>query len=265
MVAGTGLVRLQRQPEQVDRVGHVRGRPPVRSLAHVGRDTRPSREGDHLRDEPLLVSVVDLGQAHHGHVRASLRELTPGQLRGHPGVRVLRVEVVLGCGLPRDGRPHRGPRRDEQGTVGALEDRAQRLDGTSILPAVRDEVREVVVEGGVDHAIAASRAAAQAVEILDVAPVCLGASCRERLRPRIRARQSEHLMARVDEFRHDLRADEAGGTGEKNTHRLCPALHGRPICAHLDQGKSRDLIPLKTLTGSAWPSRRRARWGRPVP
>ncbi len=62
---------------------------------------------------------------------------------------------------------------------------------------------EIVVEGTVDHAIRFRRAAAQALQVFEIAAMHLGAGGGERLGSRIRSRQSEHSMAGVDEFRND--------------------------------------------------------------
>jgi hypothetical protein len=75
-----------------------------------------------------------------------------------------------------------------------------------------------VVEGAVDDAIRFCRAAAQAFEVVKIAALYLGAGGDERLGARLRPRQSEYLMAGVDEFRNDGGADKAGSAGEKNTH-----------------------------------------------
>jgi hypothetical protein len=64
-------------------------------------------------------------------------------------------------------------------------------------------MREVVIEGGVDHGIAPGCTAAQAVQILNVAAMrrCPGRS--QRLFACIRARQPKHLMTRAKKLDED--------------------------------------------------------------
>ena len=61
-------------------------------------------------------------------------------------------------------------------------------------------------------------AAAQAVQILDIAAMRLGASGPDRLRTRLRACKAEHLMTRPKQFPHDGRTDKTGGAGNEHTH-----------------------------------------------
>ena len=111
---------------------------------------------------------------------------------------------------------------DEQRAVGAFEHRAERLDGAPVRRAVFGEFREIVVEGGMDHAIRPGCSAAQTVQILDVAAKHLGAAGGERPGARLRTRQAKHLMACSEKFLDDGRADKAGGTGDENTHHDFP-------------------------------------------
>ncbi len=75
-------------------------------------------------------------------------------------------------------------------------------------------------EGCVDHAVRHGRALAEAFEVVKIAAMHLGARGRERLGAGIRAREAQHLMARVDELRNDGRTDKAGSSGDKDTHIL---------------------------------------------
>jgi len=55
-------------------------------------------------------------------------------------------------------------------------------------------------------------------QIFEIASMHLGTCGHDRLRSRIRASKTEHLMARVDEVRNNNRTDKAGSTGDKNAH-----------------------------------------------
>ena len=87
----------------------------------------------------------------------------------------------------------RGPGGDDQRAVGARERVAERLDGAPIDLADRLESREVVDEGGVNHAVRCGRSTPQAVEVFEIDPMDLGACGGERRGARIRAGEAEHL------------------------------------------------------------------------
>src|SRR5712671_2103654 len=89
-----------------------------------------------------------------------------------------------------------GPGRDDQWPVGANEYRAERFDGAPIGLAVLLEFREVMVEGGVDHAVRSGRARAQSLRVCNVSAMNLRASSGQRFGGRVRTRKAKHLMAR---------------------------------------------------------------------
>ena len=94
-------------------------------------------------------------------------------------------------------------RGDDERSVGVFQRAAERLDGASVDLAVLHELREVVDEGAVDHAVRLGRAAAQAFEILEIAALNFCARSRKGLGARLRTRKTEHLMARRDQFLDD--------------------------------------------------------------
>jgi hypothetical protein len=126
---------------------------------------------------------------------------------------------------------------DEQGTIGAFERIAERLDRQSVLRAILGEFREVVDEGRVDHAVGCGRAAAQPVQILDGAAVHLGARCRKRCGSLVRPGEPEHGVAGADQFLDDGRADEAGRAGDEDMHGNSPVGTGLPYRSALYRGK----------------------------
>src|ERR1700733_380319 len=126
--------------------------------------------------------------------------------------------MIFGCGLTWSRASHPGSGGYEQGTVGADEHVAHRLDGPSVLLAICEIVREVVIKSTVDHAVGHGRSGAQAFQVLKTPLMHLGSGGNERLGPGIGPRQSEYLMARFDQFRHDRRADESSCTGDKDLH-----------------------------------------------
>ena len=95
--------------------------------------------------------------------------------------------------------------------------------------AVLLEFREVVDEGGVNYGIRAGCSAAQAFQIFEITSMHLGAGGGQRLCARIGACKTEHLMAGVDEFRHDGGTDKACGACDEDTHMFPPGLVGLPL------------------------------------
>ena len=107
---------------------------------------------------------------------------------------------------------------DDQGTVGARERGAERLDGAPIDLADFHEFREVVDEGGVENTVRSGCSAAQAFQILKIASVHLRTRSDERLGARVRAGETEHLMTCVGQLPRNGRTYKARGTGDKHTH-----------------------------------------------
>ncbi len=101
-------------------------------------------------------------------------------------------------GLTWRSAPHAGSGGDDQGAVRSGERGAESLDGAPVPLANLHELREVVVEGGVDHAVRLGRPAAQTLQVFQIPSMNLGPAA-----SRIRPSQSEHLMAIVDEFRNN--------------------------------------------------------------
>ena len=73
-------------------------------------------------------------------------------------------------------------------------------------------------EAEVDHPVRCRRAAAQAVQVLEVASVHVGPGGGERLGALVRAGEAEHGVPRLEEVLNDGGADEAGGAGDENAH-----------------------------------------------
>ena len=122
--------------------------------------------------------------------------------------------------LGRDAarRQKRDPGGDDQRAAGAGELGGERLNGALVDRAAVFEIREVVDEGGVDHAVRRGSASAQTIEVLEIAPLNLGASRGERLRALIRAGKPDNLVARADKLLNHGGADKACGAGDEDTH-----------------------------------------------
>ena len=109
-------------------------------------------------------------------------------------------------------------RRDDQRRVGTSQCLAKCFDDLPIDLTVSLEFREVVIERRMDHAIGGGRAAAQAVEIFQIAAMHLSARSEKRLGAGVGTRKSKHLMARRDQFLNDGSADKSGRASNKDTH-----------------------------------------------
>jgi len=75
-----------------------------------------------------------------------------------------------------------------------------------------------MIEGSMDHTIRLGRPAAEALQVFQASAMRLRAGGEEGFGSRVRSRQSEDLMASVDELQDEDRTDEAGGAGEEYTH-----------------------------------------------
>ena len=111
-----------------------------------------------------------------------------------------------------------GPGGDDQGAAGASERGAESLDGVPVYLTISRPLREVVDEGCVNHAFAGTGAGGEALCIRQIAPMRLYPPLRQLFCGVIAARQSEHLMARVDEFLNNGRTDKACRTCDEDTH-----------------------------------------------
>jgi hypothetical protein len=109
---------------------------------------------------------------------------------------------------------------DEQRSVGADERRGQGLYGAPVHLANFLELRKVVNDGCMDHAVRHGCALARAFEIIKIAAMRLGARGQKRPGAGIRARKAQHLMTRVNELWNDGRTDKARSSCNKNPHPL---------------------------------------------
>src|SRR3954470_6100794 len=81
-----------------------------------------------------------------------------------------------------------------------------------------------MLERQVDDSVGGLRTSAQAVQVVEVALVHLGAHRLESLRRRIGARQPEYLMTCGDELRNNGRTDEPGRACDEHSHWNLPLM-----------------------------------------
>jgi hypothetical protein len=79
----------------------------------------------------------------------------------------------------------------------------------------------------VDDAVGCGRSFTQAFQVFKTPAMYLSAGGGEGLGARIRASETEHLMARTDEFLYDGRTDESRCSRNKNFHIFAPSHFSR--------------------------------------
>ena len=153
VIPGAGGALLERQPVEAGGIEPVHGGPAVVPVAHIGREALLARDGDEDRERSR-------GRRRHG---PTARAAPPTRARRATPTRapLLRNAGEARVGRRRDrlrsrGGPARGSATPEVTTRGRSdpgERGAERLDRALVGLAGGREVREVVDEGGVDHAV----------------------------------------------------------------------------------------------------------------
>src|ERR1700677_4857010 len=95
-------------------------------------------------------------------------------------------------------RPGPNPGADNQGAIRAGKRRTKSLDGAPVYLTVGRELREIVDEGGVDHAVRHRGSDAQTLQVFKMPSMHLSARGGKRFCTRIRASKSKHPMARAN-------------------------------------------------------------------
>src|ERR1700722_13530729 len=101
-----GLVLFQRKPVETGNIENMRRGPAIESLADIGRGALLAGNLDHVGDEALPHTVVDLRKTQYRHVHTTLRYGGGGGFRQPTRIRVIGIEMVFGCGLTRNSVPH---------------------------------------------------------------------------------------------------------------------------------------------------------------
>ena len=93
-----------------------------------------------------------------------------------------------------------GPGSNHERAAGPRERLAEGFDGARLGPSGDRVVKEIMDEGGVNHAIRVGCSTPQAVQFFERTAMRLGPCCGKGRSTRIRASKAEHLMARFSEF-----------------------------------------------------------------
>ena len=159
-------------------------------------------------------------KAHGADIDAARVQRGRHLLRSTRECGIERTDIFFGREAP--WRQQRNAGGDNQLPVGAFERVAERLERAPFRFAVLGELREVMIEGSVDHAVRGECAALQAVEVFERTALYLCA-CRDKRRGScVRARETEHLVPRLDQFLNNRRADKTRCASHKNFHGNSP-------------------------------------------
>src|SRR5260370_38315078 len=139
-----GFVLFQRKPVKMGNIENMRRRPAIESLANVSRCSLFTGNLDRVGDEALLHGVVDLRKTHYRHVHTTLRYGSGGDFRQPARIRVVGIQIVLGCGLTRSSVPHSRSGGDHQWAVRSPERVSESFDVAPVLFTDLKELREVV-------------------------------------------------------------------------------------------------------------------------
>jgi hypothetical protein len=210
---------LEREPKQNCGIEPMHGGPAIETLAHIGGHRFFACNADQRWNEAVVAVTVDRRrETNQRYAHAARRNRACSFIASHSRkiVRGQRRDIFFGRNAA--GRDKRGAGSHDQRTVRAHERGAEGLDRMPIDLADLFEACEVMDEPGVKHAVRGGRTTVQAVEILEITPMDLGARGGQRFRSRFAAREAEYLMSFADEFLNDCSTDESGGAGDEHTH-----------------------------------------------
>ena len=196
-----GRRRLQREPEEARGVQAVDRRPAVGAVADVRR-RRPCARAMSISTgtKPWSPSPWTDGGSRTSDERtprAASASVATSRRHAVPGVRA-RDRAASSSVATRPGASSPIPGGDDERPVGALERRAERLDGRAGRCGREPSscVKSWMNAQWID-AVGRGGAAAQAVEVVEVAAVDLGAGGRERRGGRVGAGEADDLVARA--------------------------------------------------------------------
>jgi hypothetical protein len=161
---------------------------------------------------------MHLRQAHNRHTHTALGYCPSHSfwLAGNRRIALRRIAFYAHMARFAARKPRAGG-RDQQ--FARFEHRPQSLNRVAlVLPALGKLRHIVVIERQVHHRIHACRSAAQALQILKIAAMHLGARSLQLLCTGVAPCQAAHLMACGDEFLHQCGSDKTCRSRYKNTH-----------------------------------------------
>src|SRR6195952_423238 len=168
-----------------------------------------------------------------------------------------------------------GHRSDDERASGTSQGRAQSFNDLAIFLTVHSEVREIMVEGGMNDRVGGSCSITQNVQILQAAEMNLCSSADKGLSARVRSGEAKNLVSRVDELGDDRRTDKARCSCKKDPHANAPCLlfenswskFNDPHDVFFKRSTGRRAFPLpryrpvfvrKCPCGTVWPNKRQA-------
>ena len=103
------------------------------------------------------------------------------------------------------------------------------MDDATVFPGVLHELREVVVERGMDDGIRGGRTCRKALRVFERAPMHLGPRSGQPAGACIRAAKAQHLMPVLQQLPRYTGANETGRAGKKHTHVELSLWVGGPL------------------------------------
>ncbi len=241
MVDAVHRAGLQCKPVQPRDILPVRSRPALAAVADIGGGALLPRELDQIRDQPGPAGgAVNLRQPDRHRAHAARRVRQTGLFRHARNCWVGLAPHLFGDQHAR--RDETRARGDDERLVGADKHLAHGLDGRLVDGAVLRELREIMDEGQMDHAVGILRAALQAVEVRERAAMDFGAERLQRADVVVRAGEACDLMPVGDELFGGFAADESGGAGDEYAHERESLFRAQGILVAFLSGKSREII-----------------------
>lgn len=166
VVSGIGPSTLEGQAEGCRRIAHMHRWPALIAISYVGRDSLRTSDRDERRHEVSIAVSVHDSEAKQRDACAMRCSDRRGAL-GDPWVTRVACDVFFA----RNARRLEGERSggDDQEPFRAGDCGAQRLDCTPVHFATFCPVREVELEGRVDHGVRSECAAPKPFEVREIA------------------------------------------------------------------------------------------------
>src|SRR5205807_6441295 len=158
----------EHEPVEMGSIEPVHRGPAVEPVTHIRRNALFTRDLDETRNEAVITVAMDRwGEAHHRHAHATRRHRSCCLFRSYARNRGGAGSGYIFFDREATRREEPGPGGDDQGAVRADERGAESFDGVPVGLTVILELRKVVNEGRVDHAVRSGRSAAKARDIFE--------------------------------------------------------------------------------------------------
>ncbi len=218
VVSGIGPSTLEGQAEGCRRIAHMDRWPALIAISYVGRDSLRTSDRDERRHEVSIAVSVHDSEAKQRDACAMRCSGRRGAL-GDPWVTRVACDVFFARNARHLERERSGG--DDQKPFRAGDCGAQRLDCTPVHFATFCPVREVELEGRVDHGVRSECAAPKPFEVREIARLNLRTYRSELLRRGVRSGKTNHPVPRSYELENELFSNETSTSGHEYAHVAC--------------------------------------------